>query len=160
MKAPRYCHNFKFAQKYVVTVEVSEYHLFFDLNGVLMATREGPIRSQQVVLRLGLKKFLCICVKKFIVYIWSFAMRKNFARHLELIKEKNIVFLPSSGIVDQILCFRNEHFLPEKPEKPIFHKNLDDFFHMFLGTNYGKKYLVHHTPHKSMFNPPFSAISF
>jgi hypothetical protein len=85
---------------------------------------------------------------------------RNFARDLEIIKEKTIVFLPSSRIIDQMLCFRNEHFLPERLEKLVFHKNLDNFFHMFLSTNYGNTLLVHDTPHKNMFNPPFSAISF
>jgi hypothetical protein len=87
-------------------------------------------------------------------------MKRNFARHLEIIKEKTIVFLPFSRIVDQMLCFRNEHVLLKKPKNHVFHKNLDDFFRMFLGTNYGSTFLVHDTLHKSMFNPPFSAISF
>jgi hypothetical protein len=30
-------------------------------------------------------------------------------------------------------CFRNDHFLPKKLEKPIFHKN---FFHLFFGTTF------------------------
>jgi hypothetical protein len=87
-------------------------------------------------------------------------MRRNFARHLEIIKEKTIVFLPFSRIIDQTLCFRNEHFLLKKPKNHVFHKNLDDFFRMFLDTNYGSTFLVHDKPHKSMFDPPFSAISF
>lgn len=140
-------------------MEVSEYHLFFDMNGVLVARRDGPTRSHLVVLKPGLKNFLCTCVNKFIIYIWSFAMR-NFARDLEIIKDKTIVFFPSSRIIDQMLCFRNEHFLPERLEKLVFHKNLHNFFRMFLSTNYGNTFLVHDTPHKNMFNLPFSAISF
>ncbi len=62
-------------------MEVSKYHLIFDLNGVLVATREGQITtSHLVVLRLGLKEFFSTCIKKFRVYIWSLAMKKNFAR--------------------------------------------------------------------------------
>jgi hypothetical protein len=159
MRIPRHCHDFEFAKKNVATTEVSEYHLIFDMNGILVATKEGPTRSDLVVLKPRLKIFLCTCVNKFIIYIWSFAMR-NFARDLEIIKEKTIVFLPSSRIIDQMLCFRNEHFLPKRLEKLVFYKNLDNFFHMFLSTNYGNTLLVHDTPHKNMFNPPFSAISF
>ncbi len=85
-------------------------------------------------------------------------MKRNFARHLEIIGEKTIVFVPSSRIVDQMFCFRNEHFLLEKPNKHVLHKNLDNFFHMFPGTNYGNTLLIDDMPHKSMFNPPFSAI--
>jgi hypothetical protein len=52
-------------------VEVNDYHLIFDLNGVLVATSEGQTKSHHVVLRLGLKEFLFACVKKFTMYIRS-----------------------------------------------------------------------------------------
>jgi hypothetical protein len=81
---------------------------------------------------------------------------RNFARHLEIIGEKTIIFLPFSRIVDQTHCFINEHFFAEKLDKPILHKNLDNFFYMFLGTNYGNTLLVDDTPHKNMFNLLFS----
>jgi hypothetical protein len=42
------------------------------------------------------------------MYIWSFAMRRNFSRHLEVIKERIGVHLKYSRIVDQALCFKNE----------------------------------------------------
>jgi hypothetical protein len=65
---------FKFPKEIQLAMEVSEYHLIFDLNGVLVATREGQItRSCLVVLRIGLKEFFSKCIKKFKVYI-------NFAR--------------------------------------------------------------------------------
>jgi hypothetical protein len=35
-------------------------------------------RSCHVALRLGLKEFFYACVKKFTVYIWSLAMKRNF----------------------------------------------------------------------------------
>jgi hypothetical protein len=57
-----------------LAVEVNDYHLIFDLNGVLVATSEGQIRSHPNVLRLGLKEFLFACVKKFTMYIWSLAI--------------------------------------------------------------------------------------
>jgi hypothetical protein len=34
-------------------MEVSEYHLNFDLNGVLLVTRKGPTKSHPMVLKLG-----------------------------------------------------------------------------------------------------------
>jgi len=57
-------------------------------------------------------------------------------------------------------CFRNDHFLREKFEKPVFHKNLKNVFHPFLGTTFENTLLVDDMPHKSMFNPPFNAIFF
>jgi hypothetical protein len=77
---------------------------------------------------------------------------------LEIIREKTIIFLPSSRIVDQTLCFKNEHFLPKKLDKPIFLKNLDNFFYMFPISNYGNTLLVDDMLHKNMFNPLFNAI--
>lgn len=68
-KITRHCHNFEFVRKNVATAKVSEYHLIFNLNGILMVIGEGPTRFHLVVLKLGLKEFLYICVKKFIVYI-------------------------------------------------------------------------------------------
>jgi hypothetical protein len=107
---------------------VSDYHLIFDLNNVLVAMGEGQIRTHSVVLRLGLKEFLSTCVKKFTMYICSLAMKRNFSKHLEIIAKKIDVHLPSSRILDWSLCFRNDHFLLEKPDKLVFHKNLFDFF--------------------------------
>jgi len=52
------------SQKKCLSLEMSDCHLIFDLNGVLVATCEGQIRTLQVVLRLGLKEFMSICVRK------------------------------------------------------------------------------------------------
>jgi hypothetical protein len=72
---------------------------------------------------------------------------EDFAKHLEIIEEKTIVFLPISIIIDQMLCFINEHFFLEKPklEKHVLHKNLDDFFCIFPSTYYGNTLLVDDT---------------
>jgi hypothetical protein len=43
---------------------MNDYRLIFDMNGVLVATFEGQIRTLLVVLRFGLKEFMSICVKK------------------------------------------------------------------------------------------------
>jgi hypothetical protein len=111
---------------------VIEYHLIFDLNGVLVATWEAPTRLRLVILKLGLKDFLSSGASKFIVYIWSFAMRRNFNKKLETIKERTGVHLDSSRIVDQTLCLQNEHFFLEKSEKHVLHNNLNTFFNVFL----------------------------
>jgi hypothetical protein len=47
-------------------------------------------------------------------------MKRNFSSHLEIIRERIGVHLESSRIVDQALCFENEHFLLKKPEKHVF----------------------------------------
>jgi hypothetical protein len=70
--------NFGFFEQIRPTVEVSEYHLIFDLNGVLVAIGEGQTRSRPIVLKPSLKKFLFACVKKFKEFIWSLTMERNF----------------------------------------------------------------------------------
>jgi hypothetical protein len=59
-----------------------------------------------------------------------------------------------------MLCFRNYHFLSKKPNKLIFHKNLEDFFHLFPSRTFENTLLIDDMPHKSMFNPPCCAIFF
>jgi hypothetical protein len=52
-------------------MEVSDYHLIFGLNGVLVATSEGQIRFHLVVLTTSLNESLSFCVKKFTMYIYG-----------------------------------------------------------------------------------------
>ncbi len=85
-------------------------------------------------------------------------MKKNFSKHLEIIIEKIGVHLLFFRIVDQSLCFRNDHFLLNKSDKPIFHKTLLEFFVQFLGTTFENTLLINNTFHKSLFNALFSAI--
>jgi hypothetical protein len=59
-----------------------------------------------------------------------------------------------------MLYLINDHFLLEKPNKPIFHKNLKDFFRLFPCTTFENTLLLDDTFHKSMFNPHFNAIFF
>jgi hypothetical protein len=92
------------------------------------------------------------------MYIWSSATRRNFSRHLEIIMETTNVHFKSSRIVVQTLCFKNEHFLLKKLENHVFHRNIEAFFSVFLGTNYENTLFVDDTPYKSLFNPPFNAI--
>jgi hypothetical protein len=61
-------------------------------------------------------------MKKFIMYIWSLTTRKIYVRHLKIIVEKTNIVLPSSIILNQMFCFKNDQFLYEKSKKPIFHK--------------------------------------
>jgi len=112
-----------------------------------------------MLLRLGLKEFLFVCIKKFTTYIWSLAMRKNFARHLEIIIEKICIVLLSSRLLNQTLYFKNDKFLYEKFKKPSFHKNLDVFFHLVPSMTFENTLLVDYMPHKNMFNLPFNAMS-
>lgn len=60
-------------------VKVNDYHLIFNLNGVLVRTRKGQIKFHPMVLKLGLKEFLSTFINKFIVYNWFSVMKKNFA---------------------------------------------------------------------------------
>jgi hypothetical protein len=131
----------------------------FDLDGVFIATDEGQIISHPIVLKFGLKEFLSACVKKIMVYIWSLAMKRNFLRHLDIIIKKIGILLLTSIKLDQILSFKNDHFLSKKSNKPVFHKNLKDFFHLFPSTTFENTLLVNDTLHKNMFNPR-SAIFF
>jgi hypothetical protein len=75
-------------------VEVNDYHLIFELSGVLVAASEGQTRSRLIILKHGLKEFLSTCKKKFMVYIWSSAMKRNFSRHLDIIVKKIGVRIP------------------------------------------------------------------
>lgn len=100
-----------------------------------------------MILKLGMKEFLFICVKKFTMYIWSFTMKIIFLRHLEVIVKNISVLVPSSKIVDQMFCFKNDHFMLDKPNKPIFYENLKVFFHLFFGMTFEKALLVDDMPH-------------
>jgi hypothetical protein len=92
--------NFGYFEQTQPMVEVSEYHLTFDLNGVLVATSEGQTKSRPIVLKLNLKEFLFACVKKFTMYILSSTMKRNILKHLDIIIKKICVFLPISRILD------------------------------------------------------------
>ncbi len=59
---------------------------------------------------------------------------------------------------DYEFCMWNLHFLPDKPNKPIFHKNLDVFFSTYPYIHVNNTLLIDDTPYKSMFNNSHSAI--
>ncbi len=49
-------------------------------------------------------------------------------------------------------------FLPNKPNKPNFHKNLNVFFSKYLYTHVGNMLFVDDTPCKIMFNGPYIGV--
>jgi hypothetical protein len=53
-------------------------------------------------------------------------------RHLDIIVKKTCILLSISRILDQTFYFKNDDFLLERPNKLVFHKNLKDFFVLFL----------------------------
>jgi len=53
---------------------------------------------------------------------------------------------------------RNPHFLLDKHDKPIFHKNLDIFTSKFPYAHASNTLLVDDTPYENMFNDSYSAI--
>jgi len=53
---------------------------------------------------------------------------------------------------------KNPHFLPNKPNKPNFHKNLNVFFSKYPHIHIGNMLFINDTPCKIMFNRPYSAI--
>jgi hypothetical protein len=53
---------------------------------------------------------------------------------------------------------QNSHFFLNKPNKPIFHKNLDIFFSTYPYIHVGNMLFINDTLYKSMFNGPYSAI--
>ncbi len=52
----------------------------------------------------------------------------------------------------------NPHFLPNKPDKPIFYKSFDVFFSKYPYIHVGNMLFINNTPYKSMFNGPYRAI--
>ncbi len=52
----------------------------------------------------------------------------------------------------------NSHFLLDKLDKPIFHKNLNVFLLVYPYTHTGNILLINYTPYKNMFNGLYSAI--
>jgi len=50
------------------------------------------------------------------------------------------------------------HFVLDKPDKPIFHKNLEVFFSIYPYTHTSNMLFIDDMPCKSMFNVPYSAI--
>jgi hypothetical protein len=65
-----------------LAVEASPFHVIFNLNEVLIATRfiKG---FHTIILHLGLKEFLEKCLAQFHVYIWYIAQHHNIYNYLD-----------------------------------------------------------------------------
>ncbi len=62
----------------LLTLKVSPFHVIFNLNGVLIATRfdkggYGNVAFRTIILHPRLKEFLKKCLVQFDTYIWSLA---------------------------------------------------------------------------------------
>jgi hypothetical protein len=67
-ETPQEIKTSSFHEEVQLVVAVSDYHLIFNLNCVLVATIEGQTKFHPVVLKYGLKELIFICVKKFTMY--------------------------------------------------------------------------------------------
>jgi len=63
-------------------------------------------------------------------------------------------------MLDKEFYMQNPHFMLDKLDEPIFHKNLDVFFSAYFYTHVGNTLLIDDTPYKNMFNGPYIAIFF
>jgi len=114
-------------------VEVSLFHVIFDLNKVLITTCFDR-GSHTIIIRLGLKEFVNKCFVQFQVYIWSTTQCHNICNYLNQISHKTKICIHASKVLDQEFCMQNLHLLLDKPNKPIFHKNLDFFLFILIFT--------------------------
>jgi len=110
-----------------LAVKVSPFHVIFYLNKILIATHFNKC-SCTIIFHFGLKEFMEKYLAQFEVYIWSTTQCHNIYNYLDQIWHKTQIFIHASKVLDQKFCMQNLHFLPNKPNKPIFHKNLDVFF--------------------------------
>jgi hypothetical protein len=145
------------------SLEVSVFHIIFNLNGILIATHFNTARYWRappciVIFEPRLKEFLERCVTQFHVYIWSTTQRHNIYKYLDQIWHQTQIFIDPSKVLDQEFCMQNSHFLLDKPNKPIFHKNLDIIFSTYPYTHVSNTLLVDDTLYKSMFNGKYNAI--
>jgi len=74
--------GFNFEVPCSLAVEVSPFHVIFNLNEVLIAT--WFIRGfRTIICHLGLKEFLEKCLAQFHVYIWFIAQHHNIYNYLD-----------------------------------------------------------------------------
>ncbi len=88
---------------HLLVMEVSPFHVIFDLNKVLIVTRFDK-GSRTVILRLGLKEFLDKCLTPFQVYIWSTIQHHNIYDYLDHIWCKTKISIHASKVFDQEFC--------------------------------------------------------
>ncbi len=95
---------------------------------------------------------------QFHVYIWSIAQRHNIYSCLDQVQHETQIFINLSRVFNQKSCIQNPHFLLDKLNKPIFHKNFDVFFFMYPYIHTKNMLLIDDMPYESVFNGPCSAI--
>ncbi len=94
------------------------------------------------------------------MYIWFAAQHHNIYTYLDEVWHQTQIFINPSRVFDQEFCIQNTHFLLDKLDMPIFHKNLDIFFSMYLYIHIGNMLFINDMPYNSLFNKPFGAIFF
>jgi hypothetical protein len=139
------------------TAKVCPFHVIFNPNGIMITTCFNKC-SCTIIFRHGLKEFLEKCLMQFQVYIWFATQGHNIYNYLNQIYHKTLISIHASKVLDQIFCMWNPHFLLDKPNKPIFHKNLDVFFSTFPYTRTGNTLLIDDAPYKSKFNNIYNSI--
>jgi len=143
--------------------EVSPLHVIFYLNGVFVTTcfNRGEVEevpSCTIIVRLGLKEFLERCIAQFHVYIWFPTQYHNIYNYLDQIWHETQIFITCSKVLDQEFYMQTSHFLPNKPNKPNFYKNLNILFSKYPYNHFGNMLFIDDTPCKIMFNGLYSAI--
>jgi len=111
----------------LLTMELNPFHAIFYLNIVIIATRFDR-GSHTIILHPGLKEFLEKCFVQFQVYIWFTTQHHNIYNYLDKIWHKTQISVHVSKVLNHDFYMRNPHFLLDKLDKPIFHKNIDVFF--------------------------------
>jgi hypothetical protein len=92
------------------------------------------------------------------VYIWSIVHCHNIYNYLDQIWHKTQIPIHVSRVLNQTFCMWNPHFLLDKPNKPIFCKNIDIFFFTFPYIHASNMLFIDNTPYKSVFNDLYNAI--
>jgi hypothetical protein len=109
-----------------LSLEVTNYHLIFNLNGVLVVTSENKTKTP------SLKEFLFACVKKFMVYIWSLVMKIVFFKWLDIIADKTSIHLPFYRIVDQSFALKKIIFCSKSRTSQFSIKTFSIYLFSFL----------------------------
>ncbi len=92
------------------------------------------------------------------MYIWFATQCHNIYNYLDQIEHETQNFIDCSKVLHQEFYMQNPHFLPNKLNKPNFHKNFHVFFSKYFYTNVGNMLLVDDTPCKIIFNGSYIGI--
>jgi hypothetical protein len=75
----------------------------------------------------------------------------NIYNYLDQIWHKTKISIHASKVFDQEFCMWNPHFLLDKLDKPIFHKNLDTFASTYPYIHSGNMLFMNNTPYKRVY---------